>query len=93
MYFNIGQDVVVPTDEIIGIFNINNNSSSNITRDFLRRSHADGRVINASEKAPCAFALISKRGGKDARIYLSRYTAPVFLKRGEYYFNTGTDAL
>ena len=48
MYLHLGQDTVVRTDEIIGIFDLENTSISKITKEFLARSEKGGLVVNVS---------------------------------------------
>ena len=44
MYLHLGQSVVVPYRDIIGLFDLDNASSSHLTRKFLERAEKEGRV-------------------------------------------------
>lgn len=42
MYLHLGQSVVVPDRDIIGIFDLDNASYSHLTRGFLERAEREG---------------------------------------------------
>lgn len=43
MYLHLGQSVVVPFRDVIGLFDMDNTTSSHITRSFLNRAEKEGR--------------------------------------------------
>ncbi|MDR1217846.1 MAG: DUF370 domain-containing protein [Oscillospiraceae bacterium] len=81
MYLHIGQNVVVPTDEIVGIFDIDNTTGSRITRDFLKRAEEAGNTVNISDDLPRTFVLRSGGRGGEARIYLTQLAAATLHRR------------
>ena len=46
MYLHIGQNVVVPKESVLGVFDIDNTTSSHITRKYLNECEKNGEVIN-----------------------------------------------
>ena len=48
MYLHLGQDTVVRTDEIIGIFDMETSTISKITRNYLADVQKKGYVVNVS---------------------------------------------
>ena len=44
MYLHLGQSVVVPQGDVIGIFDLEITSQARITRDFLNRAQKEGLV-------------------------------------------------
>ena len=52
MYLHLGSNVSVPLDDIIGIFDLDNASTSRITRAFLRAAEEEGMVINVGDDLP-----------------------------------------
>ena len=70
MYLHLGGETVVRDEDIIGIFDLDNTTSSKITRDFLTRAEKDGRVENVSADIPKAFVLCGRDTG--ATVYLSQ---------------------
>ena len=78
MYLHLGQSVVVPFGDVVGIFDLDNTSSSHLTRKFLERAEKEGRVVNVSDELPKSFAICS-----DATVYLSQLSSATLLKRVE----------
>ena len=78
MYLHVGQAVVLPEGEIIGIFDLDNASWSPRTRRFLERAEKEGRVVNAASDLPKSFVLRQKRDGTNV-VYLSQLS-PATLK-------------
>jgi len=61
MYLHLGQNVVVPEEEVIGIFDLDNTTGSHITRKFLSDAQRDGRVIAVTEELPKSFIVCSEQ--------------------------------
>lgn len=81
MYLHLGQSVVVPDSEILGIFDLDNSSYSHLTRKFLERAEREGRVVNVSEELPKSFVLCQSRDGP--KLYISQLSTATLLKRAE----------
>ena len=43
MYLHIGASVVIPEQDVLGIFDLDNTTSSRITRNFLAQAQQAGR--------------------------------------------------
>ena len=82
MYLHLGQAVVVPEGEIIGIFDLDNASWSPRTRRFLEKAEREGRVVNAASDLPKSFVLRQKRDGSSA-VYLSQLSPATLKGRAE----------
>ena len=82
MYLHMGQAVVVPEREIIGIFDLDNASWSPRTRRFLEKAEREGRVGNAASDLPKAFVLRQKRD-KTNMVYLSQLSSATLKGRAE----------
>ena len=81
MYLHVGQNVVVPMDSIIGIFDTDKTTQSYITRAFLSRAEKEGCIINVSEDLPNSFVIVSVDG--QFRVYLSQLSSATLFKRCE----------
>ena len=79
MYLHLGQNVVVPTRDIVGIFDLDNSTHSRITRDFLKNAELSRKVISVSEELPKSFALVTDGG--DSFVYVSQLSSATLLKR------------
>lgn len=88
-YADIG-GAVVPVEEIIGIFDLDNTSSSLRTREFLRRAQQDGSVKSCTDDLPRSFVLC---GTERERVWLSALGSPVLKKRAEDSEQAGTERI
>lgn len=82
MYLHLGQSVVVPFRDVVGIFDMDNSTSSHLTRKFLERAEKEGRVVDVSGDLPKSFALC-RSGDGPAMVYLSQLSTATLLKRVE----------
>lgn len=78
MYLHLGQAVVVPEKDILGIFDLDNASWAYKTREFLDKAEEEGRVINAAADLPRSFVLC-----QDGRVYLSQLSPATLRNRVE----------
>jgi len=81
MYLHLGQNVVTPEAEVIGIFDLDNTTGSIITRKFLNDAEKAGAVINVSDELPRSF--IVSGTGNGITVYLSQLSPQTLLKRSE----------
>ena len=79
MYLHLGQNVVVPEADVIGIFDLDNTTGSHITRNFLGDAEKNGRVINVSDELPRSFIVSSIE--KEITVYISQLSPQTLLKR------------
>lgn len=89
MYLHIGGSMVLPYDEVVGIFDLDITSQSHLTRAFLRRAEEAGQVCNAAEDIPKSFVVCRGPGGQ--RVYLSQLMSATLLKRAAAPFSTGEE--
>ncbi len=82
MYLHLGGDVAVRVDEIVTVCDLDNTSTSHLTRSFLRRAEQEGRVINVAEDLPNSF-VVCRGKGEETRVYLSQLNSATLLKRSE----------
>ena len=76
MYLYLGGDAAVETDEIVGVFDLDNTSWSHITRQYLSRAEQAGKVENAAEDIPRSFVVRA-----DGNIVLTQPTAATLARR------------
>ena len=80
MYLSIGNDMSVREKSVIGIFDLDNTSTSKRTRDFLNRAEKEGRVVPCDD-LPKSFVLTTEYGMDHVRLTsLSSYTLEKRLK-------------
>ena len=78
MYLSIGNDMAVRETSIIGIFDMDNTSTSKHTRAFLSRAEKEGEVVPFDD-LPATFILTQEYGM--TRIYLTSLSASTLEKR------------
>ncbi len=81
MYLHLGQNVVVPSETVIGIFDLDNTTGSHLTRAFLNGAEKAGQIINISDDLPKSFIVCCT--GSTRKIYLSQLSSSTLLKRSE----------
>ena len=79
---HLGSNVSVPMDDIIGIFDLDNASTSRITRAFLRAAEEEGMVITVGEDLPKSLVVCCPRGSWQ-RVYISPLAAATLHGRME----------
>ena len=82
MYLNIGNDMSVRDSSIIGIFDMDNTSTSKRTRAFLERAEQEGRVVWSCDDLPISF-ILADLGDGEPMIYLSQLTSATLHSRME----------
>lgn len=82
MYLHLGQNVLVPEDSIIGIFDLDNTTWSFRTRRFLERAEREGRAVTVGDDLPRSFVLVQERAGP-AAVYITQLTPATLQRRAE----------
>ena len=83
MFVHLGKDYTVNSKNIIAIFDIENTSTSKITRQFLVDMSKKNKVIYVNEDLPKSFVLVKEN--KDSIIYVSSLSSATLKKRSENY--------
>ena len=78
MYLSIGNDMAVRDSSIIGIFDMDNTSTSKRTREFLNNAEKEGMVVPCDD-LPKSFVLTSEYGF--SRIHLTALSTSTLEKR------------
>ena len=78
MYLSIGNDMAVREKSIIGIFDMDNTSTSKRTRAFLEQAEKEGQVVPCDD-LPKSYILTSEYGM--TRLYLTALSSQTLEKR------------
>jgi len=81
MYLHLGQNVVVREKAVLGIFDLDNTTSSHITRMFLNEAEKAGQVTSISDELPNSFIVCDE--DNEQKIYLSQLSTQTLLRRAE----------
>ena len=79
-YLHIGQNVMLEDRRIIGIFDLDNTTTSKHTRAFLQQAEEDGVVMSACEDIPKAFIVCDHPYHRQI-VYLSQLNTKTLEKR------------
>ena len=82
MYLHLGNHISVPTDDIIGIFDLDNASYARAPRDYLRAAEEEGMVLAVGRELPKSLVVCCPRGSWQ-RVYLSPLASATLLGRLE----------
>ncbi len=81
-YLHIGMNVMVDPRRVIGIFDLDNTSTSKLTRRFLDGAEKEGVVQSACEDIPRSFVVCDHPYHRQI-IYLSQLNSQTLLKRAQ----------
>ena len=78
MYLSIGNDMAVRDKSIVGIFDMDNTSTSKRTREFLNKAEKEGNVIPCDD-LPKSFIVTAEYGLN--RVHLTALNTSTLEKR------------
>lgn len=78
MYIHAGNNRMIRTKKIIGIFDMDTATMTGTTRDFLRAAERSGRLVNINEDIPKAFVLT-----EDNEVFVSQISTYALAGRAD----------
>jgi len=87
MYIHLGQETVIKSNDVIGIFDLENTTVSKNTRIFLAKAEKKGEVVNVSYELPKSFTLVCNKKTKENKVYISQISSSTLFKRSGYIGN------
>lgn len=85
MFLHLGENVVVPIKDVIGIFDLQTTMYSSDTIQFLRLAEEDGFVERITKERPKSFVIAEVN--KMSKIYLSPISSSTLTKRTDMDYN------
>ena len=79
MFLHLGENVVVPIKDVIGIFDLQTTMYSSDTIQFLRLAEEDGFVERITKERPKSFVIAEVN--KMSKVYLSPISSSTLTKR------------
>ena len=79
MYLHLGENTVVRTDNIIGIFDMDTSTISKWTKDYLSNATKNKKVINVSMELPKSFVVCNENN--EIKVYVSQISSQTLMKR------------
>ncbi|MBQ4526773.1 MAG: DUF370 domain-containing protein [Clostridia bacterium] len=84
MFLHLGGDIEVNKKHIIAIFDLDNTSTSKITKEYLKNATLKNKVINVSEEdLPRSYVLTEDKGTE--KLYISPISSQTLVKRASLY--------
>ena len=77
MYVHAGNNRIIRTRDIIGIFDMDSATMTSATRDFLKKAEKEGRMITVKEDIPKSFIVTSD----EDKIYISQISSTALCGR------------
>ena len=81
MYLQIGTEDFIKTEDIIGIFDLDNTTVSKASRDYLNFAEKQGLSKTVSFDLPKSFIVTEEKGKRT--VYISPYSTNTLFKRIE----------
>lgn len=79
IYLHLGQNTIVRTASISGVFDLGNTTGSKRTREYLARAQREGRVVDVTSELPKSF-IVCQENGRET-VYLSQMSPATLLRR------------
>ena len=79
MYLHLGQDTVIRTDDILGIFDLDNTTVQKSTRNYLNDAEKNGLTEYVSFDLPKSFIVAEKKG--ERKVYITHLATNTLFKR------------
>ena len=81
MYLHIGDNRMIPTGSIIGLFDLETATIGRATRTLLGRMEKEKKVVTVGREMPRSFLLAGS--GDEVRLYVSPISAATLIRRGQ----------
>ena len=88
MYIHLGQEKVVRSSDVIGIFDLESTTVSQRSRDFLTKAEKRGDVVTVSFELPKSFIICNEKGKKKSTVYISQISSQTLQKRSGMIMNS-----
>lgn len=86
MYLHAGNNKILRSSRIIGIFDLDTSTRGEDTKNYLRQAEKNGVAESAAEELPKSFILYDDEEGKTARVMFSQISTSALISRtnGEF---------
>ncbi len=81
MFLHLGENTVISTENLVGIFDMDNTTVSKITRDYLTKMQKEKKIVNVGYDLPKSFILCRDKKTNEELLYISPISTQTLLKR------------
>ncbi len=75
MYLHLGEETVINSKQVVGIFDMDTSTVNKATRDYLEKAEKENKIIYVNYELPKSFVVT------DEKIYVSPLNTGTLLKR------------
>lgn len=80
MFLHLGNEVIINTKNLIGIFDIEKSSISKFTKEYLNNAEKMRRIVNVSYELPKSFIVCLDENFNET-VYISQISTATLRKR------------
>ncbi len=80
MFLHLGNDYIINTKNLVGIFDLENTSVSKYTKEFINNASKQGRVFNCTYEMPKSYVVTLDENLTET-VYISQLACSTLLKR------------
>ncbi len=81
MFLHLGENTVISTENLMGIFDMDNTTVSKTTRDYLTKMQKENKIIDVSFEIPKSFVVCKDKKTGEEKVYISPISTQTLLKR------------
>ena len=79
MYIDIDTDFLIESDDVVGIFDLDNTTTNKFTNDFLNTLQKENKITYLVSDIPKSFILMN-----DGSVYVMELSSQILKKRFEF---------
>ena len=84
MYLHAGNNKILRSGSIIGIFDLDTSTRGEDTKSFLRKKEKSGMAESAADELPKSFVLCQDQKTGEQKIYILQMSAATMYKRSGF---------
>jgi len=81
MYLHLGNNAVIASEEVIGVFDVDKTTVFKVNRNYLLNIEKRGKIITVTKDLPKSFIVCLKEGDDSEKVYLSALLSSTLLRR------------
>ena len=83
MYLHLGEDTIVKTKDIIGIFDLDTTTVMKASRTFINKAEKEKRTVTVSFELPKSFVVCKGKEEKENTVYISQLSSTTLEDRSK----------
>ena len=83
MYLHLGEDTIVKTKDIIGIFDLDTTTVMKASRTFINKAEKEKRTVTVSFELPKSFVVCKGKEEKENTVYISQLSSTTLETRSK----------